>query len=467
MKLNRDSSAELRFAHLAQTVKDWAAVESEHAADAHALEWIAIERSLLGGQRRQRRMGASSAGRRLIGVTAVAAFAVLALMLVRGFGRSQPERESERRISFVVFADGASKAAGDPAVGDTLAKRPTRLPTRVAFSDGSEVVLQPGARGTVVATTTRGARVRLDEGRARFAVTHRPQADWSVDVGPFVVLVHGTVFDLDWAKHSGTFVVDLIAGAITVKGPMPGGQVTLTAGQRLTAAASTGRSQIGQIGPIGYGLETPSDSGPQIDPALPDLANTSPVKRSPRHRHADPGRAAPKGGQLESASAASRLGRIAEVAATWEARVATGAFQSVVADADAMGVGRCLAYAPVGALGALADAARYVRRTDLARRAFLAERSRFGGTVAAHDAAFLIGRLAEDASGNTREALLWYDRYLEEGERGTYASEALGRKMLALDRLGQDADARSTAETYLETYPHGAFAVRARRIRDR
>jgi hypothetical protein len=158
--------------------------------------------------------------------------------------------------------------------------------------------------------------------------------------------------------------------------------------------------------------------------------------------------------------------KVVPVGETWETRVAAGAFQSVVSEADAAGVERCLAEASGGALWALADAARYVRRTDLARRALLAERRRFAATRAAHDAAFLIGRLADDASHDPHEALLWYDRYLEEAEQGTYTSEALGRKMLALDRLGADADARSAAAAYLKAYPRGAFAIRARRLRD-
>ena len=167
---------------------------------------------------------------------------------------------------------------------------------------------------------------------------------------------------------------------------------------------------------------------------------------------------------------------VAGIPADWPGRVASGAFQGVVDEADAIGVEQCLARAPAESLVALADAARYVRRTDLARQALLAERRRFARSVGAHDAAFLIGRLAEDTSGDLREALLWYDRYLEQsqadsgggnkndGYEGTYASEALGRKMLALDRLGEAADARVTAEHYLTAFPTGAFATRARRI---
>jgi hypothetical protein len=95
----------------------------------------------------------------------------------------------------------------------------------------------------------------------------------------------------------------------------------------------------------------------------------------------------------------------------------------------------------------------------------LAERARFPETLRAHDAAFLIGRLAEDRAQDLREALVWYDSYIEEGNRGTYRGEAMGRKMLVLDRLGGREDARATAERYLRSFPRGAYAGRARAIR--
>jgi hypothetical protein len=50
---------------------------------------------------------------------------------------------------------------------------------------------------------------------------------------------------------------------------------------------------------------------------------------------------------------------------------------------------------------------------------------------------------------------------------GNFDSEALGRKMLTEDRLGDAGDARASAERYLRTFPGGAYAARARRIRDR
>jgi ferric-dicitrate binding protein FerR (iron transport regulator) len=457
--------------------------------DGQARQWLALERSM------QKRAQAV-ARRRFVGASAVALTAVAALMVVRGLGRS------DRNLSFVA-------SEGTASVGGTV--HPEQIPVRLSFSDGSDVILHPGARGAVIGTTKRGARVRLEEGRARFTVAHRPKTEWSVEAGPFTVVVHGTVFDVGWSRETGALVVDLLIGSVTIRGPVSGrsgtvagtvtGTVTMTAGQRLTALAATGLNRLSRIDrtdtPDGVAEPGANAPGPAAAPAgavvaptegaaappagailevAPAVAsNAAPADVVPadaadrrsavrrQHAAADPG-------ALDLPRRFSRsMPAVAGIPADWSVRVASGAFQGVVDEADAIGVEQCLARAPAESLVALADAARYVRRTDLARQALLAERRRFARSVGAHDAAFLIGRLAEDTSGDLREALLWYDRYLEQsqgdsGHDGTYASEALGRKMLALDRLGEAADARVTAEHYLTAFPTGAFATRARRI---
>ena len=51
----------------------------------------------------------------------------------------------------------------------------------------------------------------------------------------------------------------------------------------------------------------------------------------------------------------------------------------------------------------------------------------------AAEASFLLGRLDDESAGGA-SALAWYDRYLAEAPAGAYVSEALGRKMMALER---------------------------------
>ena len=94
-------------------------------------------------------------------------------------------------------------------------------------------------------------------------------------------------------------------------------------------------------------------------------------------------------------------------------------------------------------------------------RALLAERARFPRSAAARDAAFFLGRIAEDEGTGASE---WYDRYLSESSDGAYASQALGRKMmLAYKQRGAQA-AQSLAADYLGRYPNGSYAGTAKKI---
>jgi hypothetical protein len=159
---------------------------------------------------------------------------------------------------------------------------------------------------------------------------------------------------------------------------------------------------------------------------------------------------------------ASREPRAA-VAEPWSVHVAAGRYQSVIEAAERRGLADVYRGASREDLQALADAARYVRRPDIARAALLAIRSRFDGTRAAEEAGFLLGRL-EETSGATRQALEWYERYLSESPDGVYAAQALGRKLLLVQERGSSSDAVSVAREYLRRFPAGPYAATARQL---
>ena len=103
-----------------------------------------------------------------------------------------------------------------------------------------------GARVSVLSRGPHGARLRVEEGEARFEVVHRPHAAWSVEAGPYVVYVTGTAFDVRW---SGADEVDRGAHAFRIgagRGPLLPERVTLRAGQHLTAKLASGELHIGE-----------------------------------------------------------------------------------------------------------------------------------------------------------------------------------------------------------------------------
>jgi hypothetical protein len=228
--------------------------------------------------------------------------------------------------------------------------------------------------------------------------------------------------------------------------------LVLEPGQHLLANVKAGLIRLDHPEPAveaAAGHESAAEAPAPFD-SSDDSAATRARRTGPRA--AQPGRAA-----------------AAPVVPGWPARLARGDFQGIVSDAERQGIEATLRGAQPDDLAALADAARYARRTELAQRALLAERRRFPRSVAGRDAAFFMGGLVEEGPGAAAasSALDWYDRYLRESPSGTYASQALGRKMLMKERLGEREAARAVAVEYLRRFPTGPYADRARAVLDR
>ncbi|MGB5414050.1 MAG: hypothetical protein WBN01_05370, partial [Polyangiales bacterium] len=113
----------------------------------------------------------------------------------------------------------------------------------------------------------------------------------------------------------------------------------------------------------------------------------------------------------------------------------------------------------------LIDLGAAARRTGDARAGYIysAVRSRFPGTVAAANAAFLLARM-EFHTGRLREAATWMETYLRERPDGRFAREAAGRLVEAYQQVGDESLARIAAERYLARYPNGPHAELARSV---
>jgi hypothetical protein len=318
---------------------------------------------------------------------------------------------------------------------------------RLVFDDGSDVVIAPGSRGRVAATTPVGAEVVLEQGRARVNVQHRQGTRWLVDAGPFAVRVTGTQFFVAWAADAETLDVWMKSGRVVVTGPVLGEALTLGNGQHLRAKLHDATVQIdAQPEPA----DVMSAAALQA-PATPAPADTTlvvpPVDVAPGNTNPPPG----------GAGAA-----VAPVGPTWTKMVAAGEFARVVREAESEGVGHALAARPLADLRALGDAARYSGDSALATRCYTAVRARFPSSGDARTAAFLLGRIAEEQQHAGGDAVRWYDKYLTEAPTGAFAGDALGRKMVIVSKSqGRDA-ARPLAERYLQRFPSGPYAAAAR-----
>ena len=82
----------------------------------------------------------------------------------------------------------------------------------------------------------------------------------------------------------------------------------------------------------------------------------------------------------------------------------------------------------------------------------------------ARDALFLLGRVEELRAPGSAAAIGWYDQYLAGAPGGTYAAEALGRKMILSNEVTGPASSRPIAEEYLRRFPGGSYAGAARAL---
>jgi hypothetical protein len=237
--------------------------------------------------------------------------------------------------------------------------------------------------------------------------------------------------------------VSIFEGETSVHGtPSP---LFLHAGQRVSANAKDGTVEVGPLAaalPLGPTSASPElHGGPTGEPPARETASAvSPALPPPTSK---------------------RL--------SWTDSVATGDYSAVLLDAERRGVSAVLTEGSLTELVALADAARLSGRNELAKRALLAQRARFPRAGAAKDAAFFLGRIADDhelspASAMPWYEMPWYETYLSEAPRGHFAAEAFGRKMVALSKQSGRAAAREAAAEYLKRFPSGPHVSVAREL---
>ncbi len=315
----------------------------------------------------------------------------------------------------------------------------------LVFNEGSRLALTAGTRGRLQIVDRDCVHVAIERGKGSFQIAHKNNRRWLVDVGPFLVTVTGTVFTASWNPLSEEFDLMLREGSVVVRGPVSAGEIALRAGQRLVANLAKVETVITEEIPEQASTEPPpAPPAPAAPPVTPPGLQASPSVPSPTP-------AAPTAAQM----AGDRQ---------WSRKLARGQWDAILQDAKRIGVEATLGQASSEDLFALANAARYRHRLDLARSALLAERRRFPESRRALEATYLLGRVEESQEVGTAQAIAWYDEYLTRAPSGPLVGEALGRKMTLTDKLEGAARARTLAEEYLRRFPKGNYAGSAREL---
>jgi len=339
-------------------------------------------------------------------------------------GRTGEGRGTDQPLTYTL-------AGGPPVPGGYIEPHATTAQT-LSFSDGTQIRMAPESRGRVVETTRHGARVALEDGQAHVQVNHRPGARWVFEAGPFLIHVVGTSFSFAWSGRDARFEGQMEAGVVSVTGPVSGGEIVLKAGQKLAIDLR----ELGDHAP-----PPEADLAPAAAPS-----SAAPVRTLPP--------AAPRSGRSGASWAPER----------WASHLEAGHSEVILAEVRRVGLSLALERTTGEQLAVLASAARYQRDDELARRALLAQRRRFPRSPRGLEASFLLGRLDDESRGDITGALGWYDRYLSEAPTGAYVSEALGRKMVALQHSGRHGEAAEIAADYLRRFPTGAYAHAARAL---
>ncbi len=340
------------------------------------------------------------------------------------------------------------------------------------FTEGTELRLAAGARGRLTSVDGQGARFAIEQGEAEDQRrSPAPARAWLIDAGPVprspstappsTAAWDGEREQLDIRDEARVGVGDawLVAdGKIAVRAGqrltinVPEREVLLRPGDDAEESTETGADTAAAGGPRPRWrpVPPPSRARPEAPPSVGARAQTGSSIR----------------GSATSAGARAAVAVRTSAPRSWTVALAAGDFQAILLEVEHRGLRRSLADARSEDLAALADAARYLRRDDVARQALLAQRDRFPQSDRAHEAAFLLGRLIEGGRGGDGDvrALSWYDRYLNEAPSGAYASEALGRKMTATEKLRGIEAARDIAREYLRRFPHGTYAGAARAL---
>ncbi len=379
-----------------------------------------------------------------LGGLAAAACTVAVIAFINPQGTEQVVLTNDE-LSFTV--DGQQVTTSEVIVASEYSRA-------IAFDDSTRVELSPYSAMRVSDLRSNGATVQLERGEVTLAVHHEDDTSWRVAAGPWSVHVTGTQFSVAWDPSTEHFRVAVTEGSVRVEGP-EGELAKLRAGESLVrerrvvladgAATQTVAQALPMPMPAIEAEPSPSEPGPTpVEPADAQLESKGKTPAIAEHSQAT--------SKSKPALDWQALSKNAEYEAAWAAIEALpdGALgEAERRDADT--------------LLELADVARYNGERSDAKAVLVRLRERFPGSDAAGDAAFELGRLADDAKDDAKAAS-WFELYLDERPKGSLVNDALGRLMNAYVALGRNDQAEATAERYLERQPNGPHAAKARKI---
>jgi hypothetical protein len=313
--------------------------------------------------------------------------------------------------------------------------------SRLEFSDGSTMRLDPHTNLRITATGPHRAVVQLERGAAAFDIHHAPSTQWLVEVGPIRVLVVGTRFTVRWLPDDQVMVLALSDGQVRVDGSFFGSQL-VSAGQQFVVNVPAHTSTLSDRSSDALSVREPARTTTADGAVTSDRAGVVTAVGDAAVNAVAP-RAVPAAVRWQSLALDARYQE------AWDAVRRHG----VAVTVERSSTDDLLLFARVARLAGEPNAAKLALTRVLARR----PRSAVGAA-----AMFDLGRIAADIERDPVEALRWFEQLSQSDPQGRWAEESVGRAIECARRAGQRARARELAASYLRRWPTGSFASFAR-----
>lgn len=369
----------------------------------------------------------------------------------------------------------------------------------VRFSDGTRVRLAPESTLRVTALSERAAQLLLDRGTLQ-AKVFRGGGRWRFLAGPYEVVVLGTQFQLSWDPAGRVLDLAMHKGRVELRGPVVK-RLAVVAGEALRVWPDQGKLELMPRKPrpavaLAQRPQTstedaPASSQPASRPSISGARRKARLRKSAlptpivvgKPTVSAPVVARQPAGATTPPAAASDLSSpgAAPLAANHAPRrsaidrhalaqrfygfARAGDFRRAAEQAQRIGWPWLSAQASNAAdLLMVGDVARYSGQAATAKRLYNELVERFADRAQAAAAVFALGCLAMDHERDYAAARQHFVRYLASPSKLAFVVEAEGRLLETLQLLGQQRAARQQAEHYLQRYPRGSHAQRARRL---
>ena len=234
---------------------------------------------------------------------------------------------------------------------------PEPRPLDLRFSDGTALIVQPGARARVVDLDDHGARVALERGELHAEVRPRPAGNWWVIAGPFTVHVTGTRFDVRWDPDTERFALGVTGGHVHVAGAVAGDDRAVRAGEMLVVSVPRARLEVLPLGRLADAYRPGAPQGEPVAAAPSPVASVTLPAEPP--------------------SATGDLVQRERAVASWHELARAGRLKEAYLAAETGSFSAEAELASSSELLLLGDGARLAGRSDRASQALLTLRRRF------------------------------------------------------------------------------------------